>query len=175
MAHWYKLSTAQVTERRSLSPASGTSFAMPTKRVTFDDRKYPFPNGRPRSAVPGQGNTRMSGSNLSRMGGPNPSSNRSMQGMRPDMWQRFNTTPRVSPAIPLYNVTLLLQPKRTVVRSAGEGCILIPIIVQPSMNHVSRVEDGVIFHVCVSCFRRRIRVSKTRRTDGAFRVPTDAD
>ena len=60
MAPWDKLSTAQVTERRSPSPASGTSFPMPSKRVTFEDRKYPFSNGRPRSAVPGQGNTRMS-------------------------------------------------------------------------------------------------------------------
>ena len=91
MAPWDKLSTAQVTERRSPSPASGTSFPMPSKRVTFEDRKYPFSNGRPRSAVPGQGNPRMSGPNLPRMGGPNP--NRSMQGMRPNAWQRFNTTP----------------------------------------------------------------------------------
>ena len=64
MAHWDKLSTAQVTERRSPSPAPGTSFPMPTKRVTFEDREYPFSNGRPRSAVPGQGNTRMGGLNL---------------------------------------------------------------------------------------------------------------
>jgi len=54
MAHWDKLSTAQVTERRPLSPASGTSFPMPSKRVIFEDRKYPFPNKRPRSAVSGQ-------------------------------------------------------------------------------------------------------------------------
>jgi len=58
MAHWDKLSTSQVTERRSPSPAPGTSFPMPPKRVTFDDRRYPFSNGRPRSAVPRQVNPR---------------------------------------------------------------------------------------------------------------------
>jgi len=87
MAHWDKLSTAQVTERRSPSPAPGTSFPMPPKRVTFEDNRYSFPNGRPRSAVPRQVNP-----NLPRMSGPfGP--NRSMQGVRSDAWQRFDTTP----------------------------------------------------------------------------------
>jgi len=88
-AHWDKLSTAQVIERRSPSPASGTSFSSPPKRVTFGDRKYPLQNGRPRSAAPGQSNIRGP-----RMSGPNLSSNRSMQGMRSNAWPRFNTTPQ---------------------------------------------------------------------------------
>jgi len=88
MAHWDKLSTTQVTKRRSPSLASGTSFSSPPKRVTFDDRKYPSQNGRPRSAAPGQGNIRGP-----RMGGPNLSSNCLMQGTRPNVWPRFNTTP----------------------------------------------------------------------------------
>ena len=44
-----------------------------------------FKNGRPRSAAPGQGNIRGP-----RMSGPSLPSNRSMQGMRPNAWQRFN-------------------------------------------------------------------------------------
>jgi len=87
MAHWDKLSTAQVTERRSPSPAPGTSFPMPSKRVTFEDSRYSFLNGRPRFAVLRQVNP-----NLPRMSGPfGP--NRSMQGVRSDAWRRFDTTP----------------------------------------------------------------------------------
>jgi len=110
MTHWHKLSTAQVTERRSPSPASGTSFSgtsfSPPKRMTFDERKYPFQNAPPRSAVSGQGNIRGF-----RMSGHNLSSNRSMQGMRPNTWQCFNTTPPGFASNPPYNVFLLLQPK----------------------------------------------------------------
>jgi len=43
------------------------------------------------------------------------------------------------------------------------------------MNPVSRVEDGVIFHVCVGCVQCRIQVSKIRHTDGVPRVPTDVE
>jgi len=87
MAHWDKLSTAQITERRSPSPAPGTSFRMPSKRVTFEDSRYSFPNGRLRSAVPRQVNP-----NLPKMSGSfDP--NRSMQGMSSDVWQRYGTTP----------------------------------------------------------------------------------
>jgi len=89
MAHWEKLSTAQVTERRSPSPAPGTSLPLPPKRVSFEDSRYSFPNGRPRSAVPRQVNPRqvnplMSGSF---------DANRSMQGISPDVRQRYSTTP----------------------------------------------------------------------------------
>ena len=85
------------------------------------------------------------------MGGPNPY--RSMQSTRPNASQRFNITPPgFAGNPPPYNVFLLPQPKRSAVWSAGEGCILTPTIVQPSMNHASRVEDGVAFHVCVAAF-----------------------
>ena len=89
MAHWDKLSTAQVTERRSPSPAPGTSLHTPSKRVSFEDSRYSFPNGRPRSAVPRQVNPRqvnplISGSFVS---------NRSMQGISSDARQQVGTTP----------------------------------------------------------------------------------
>ena len=111
MAHWDELSTSQVTERRS-PPLPGTSFPMPSKRVTFEDRRHPFSNGRPRSAV--QGNPRRNGPNLPRMGGP-PGPNRSMQGMRSDAWQRFNITPPGFAGNPLLQRFPTPHPKRNVV------------------------------------------------------------
>ena len=71
----------------------GTSFPMPSKRVTFEDNRYSFPNGRPRSAVPIQVNPRQVNPYPPRMNGL-LGPNRSMQGTRSDAWQQlFNTTP----------------------------------------------------------------------------------
>jgi len=84
MAHWEKLSTAQVTERRSPSPAPGTSLPPPSKRVSFDDNRHSFPNGRPRSAAPRQVNPSMSGTF---------DVNRPTQGISSDVRRQYSTTP----------------------------------------------------------------------------------
>ena len=89
MAHWEKLSTAQVTDRRSPSPAPGTSFPLPSKRVSFDDNRYSFPNGRPRSAAPRQVNSRQVNPSMS--GSFNV--NRPTQGVSSDAQRQHSTTP----------------------------------------------------------------------------------
>jgi len=89
MAHWEKLSTAQVTERRSPSPAPGTSAPMPSKRVSFNDNRYSFPNGRPKSAAPRQ-------VNFSQVNPPRSGPfdvNRPTQGISSDARRQYSTTP----------------------------------------------------------------------------------
>jgi len=89
MAHWEKLSTAQVTERRSPSPAPGTSFPPPSKRVSFDDNRYSFPNGRPRSAAPRRVNFRQVNPSMS----GSFDVNRPTQGISSDARRQYSTTP----------------------------------------------------------------------------------
>ena len=120
MADWDKLSTSHVAKGRPPSPAPSTSFPMPPKRVTFEDNRYSFPNGRPRSAVPRQVNPRHVNPNSPRMNGPfGPDS--SMQGMSYDARQRYGTTHRALPEILRCNDIRRPHRKRNIAPSAGEG------------------------------------------------------
>ena len=147
MAHWDKLSTAQVTERRSPSPAPGTSLHAPSKRVSFEDSRYSFPNGRPRSAVfrqvnPRQVNPLMSGSLVL---------NRSMQGISPDARQQVGSTPSGFAGNPPLQRFPTPPPKRNAVLNVGEGRTPTLTTVRLSISCVFHVDVGATSHGCVDC------------------------
>jgi len=68
-----------------------------------------------------------------------------------------------------------LHRKRNVVPSVGEGRTPTLTIVRLLISRVFHVDVGVTFHVYVDFALCRIRVNRTRLTDGVGRESTGAD